>query len=69
MRHRVELLLSPANELGMPDDPEFRSALVGYMKWGARQAVIYFQQGATVDAQAATPKWGWGEVKSPCTGG
>jgi hemoglobin len=49
----------------MPDDPEFRSALVGYLEWGSRLAVINSQSGATVDAHAPMPKWGWGEVKGP----
>ena len=30
----------------MPDDPEFRSALVGYLEWGSRLAVINSQPGA-----------------------
>ena len=61
----VSLLLSTADELQMPDDPEFRSALVGYLEWGSRLAVINSQAGASVDANAPMPKWGWGEVKGP----
>ena len=68
-RRWVELLLDTADELAMPDDPEFRSALVGYLEWGSRLAVINSQPGATVDEHAAMPKWGWGEVKGPYTGG
>lgn len=69
MRRRwVSLLLDAADELGMPDDPEFRSALVGYLEWGSRLAVINSQPGAVVDPQAAMPRWGWGEVKGPYTG-
>jgi hemoglobin len=68
-RRWVELLLSTADELGMPDDPEFRSALVGYLEWGSRLAVLNSQPGATVNPDAAMPKWGWGEVKGPYTGG
>jgi hemoglobin len=68
-RRWVELLLSTADELGLPDDPEFRSALVGYLEWGSRLAVINSRPGATVDPQAAMPTWGWGEVKGPYTGG
>ena len=64
----VTLLLDTADELGMPDDPEFRSALVGYLEWGSRLAVINSQPGAVVDADAPMPKWGWGEVKGPYTG-
>jgi hemoglobin len=65
-RHEwVTLLLDTADELKLPDDPEFRSALVGYLEWGSRLAVINSQAGATVDAHAPMPKWGWGEVKGP----
>lgn len=61
----VALLLDTADELGMPDDPEFRSAIVGYLEWGSRLAVINSQDGAVVDENAPMPKWGWGEVKGP----
>jgi hemoglobin len=61
----VSLLLDTADELELPDDPEFRSALVSYLEWGSRLAVINSQPGATVDVNAPMPKWGWGEVKGP----
>jgi hemoglobin len=67
-RRWVSLLLETADELVMPDDPEFRSALVGYLEWGSRLAVINSQPGATVDADAPMPRWGWGEVKGPYVG-
>lgn len=63
----VSLLLDTADELEMPDDPEFRSALVGYLEWGSRLAVINSQAGAEADEHAPMPKWGWGEVKGPYT--
>jgi hemoglobin len=61
----VDLLCECANELGIPDDPEFRSAFVAYLEWGSRLAVINSQPGADVDENAPMPKWGWGEVKGP----
>jgi hemoglobin len=61
----VALLLDTADELHFPDDPEFRSALVGYLEWGSRLAVINSQSGAVVDTNSPMPKWGWGEVKGP----
>lgn len=67
-RQWVGLLLDTADELAMPDDPEFRSALVGYLEWGSRLAVINSQPGASVDAHAPMPRWGWGEVKGPYIG-
>ena len=67
-RRWVSLLLETADELGMPEDPEFRSALVGYLEWGSRLAVINSQPGASVDQNAPMPKWGWGEVGGPYKG-
>jgi hemoglobin len=67
-RRWVSLLLETADELSMPDDPEFRSALVGYLEWGSRLAVINSQPGATAEQDAPMPKWGWGEVKGPYQG-
>ena len=36
-RHRwASLLLECADEVGVPSDPEFRSAFVAYLEWGSR---------------------------------
>jgi hemoglobin len=67
-RRWVGLLLETADELGLPDDPEFRSALVGYLEWGSRLAVINSQPDAAVDPHAPMPRWGWGEAKGPYIG-
>ncbi|MEO7735502.1 MAG: group II truncated hemoglobin [Kofleriaceae bacterium] len=61
----VDLLLETADHQGVPADPEFRSALVGYLEWGSRLAVINSQSGAAAVEDAAMPTWGWGEVKGP----
>ena len=62
----VHLLLQTADEIGLKSDPEFRSALVGYIEWGTRLAVNNSQ--LTTNTMMDTepiPKWGWGEVKGP----
>jgi hemoglobin len=64
-RQWVWLLLDTADEVGVPDDPEFRSAFVSYLEWGSRIAVINSQPGVAVDPTASMPRWGWGEVKGP----
>jgi hemoglobin len=64
----MTLLLDTADQLQLPDDPEFRSALVGYLEWGSRLAVL--NSGVSdnpIDEHAPMPKWGWGEVKGPYT--
>jgi hemoglobin len=64
----MTLLLDAADEIGMPSDPEFRSALVSYLEWGTRLAVVNSQGDIAVDPAAAMPRWGWGEVKGPYRG-
>ena len=64
----VRLLLDTADEIGVKDDPEFRSALVGYLEWGSRIAVINSQPGVELGSPGPMPKWGWGEVKGPFKG-
>ena len=66
----VWLLLDTADEMNLPADPEFRSALVGYMEWGSRLAVINSALSDNpVDSSSPMPSWGWGEVKGPYTPG
>jgi hemoglobin len=67
MRKRwIELFLESCDEQQVPADPEFRSALVGYLEWGTRLAVINSQESTNpVDNQEPMPKWGWGETGGP----
>ena len=65
----IQLLLQCADATGIPADPEFRSALVGYLEWGTRLAVINSQPGVQAPQDSPMPKWGWGEVKGPYAGG
>jgi hemoglobin len=55
----MALLLDTADEIGIPDDPEFRSALVGYLEWGSRLAVINSQESETVESNSPMPNRGW----------
>jgi hemoglobin len=56
----VTMLSRAADDAGLPDDPEFRAALMGYAEWGTRLAVHNSQPGAEVAEQAPVPRWGWG---------
>ncbi len=62
-RFRFASLMSlAADDAGLPDDPEFRSALVAYVEWGTRLAMHNSQQDAEVAPHAPVPRWGWGEA-------
>jgi hemoglobin len=58
----VALLAESADEVGLPDDPEFRSAFVAYLEWGSRIALANSQPDASPPPRAPVPRWGWGEA-------
>ena len=59
-RRWIDLIQDAADEAGLPDDPEFRAAFLGYLEWGTRLAKQNSQPGADVVRQAPVPHWGWG---------
>ncbi len=56
----VTLLSRAADDAGLPADPEFRAALMGYAEWGSRLAVENSAAGAAPVEHAPVPRWGWG---------
>jgi hemoglobin len=62
-RFRFASLMSlAADDAGLPDDPDFRSAFMAYVEWGTRLALHNSQPGAEVVEHAPVPRWGWGEA-------
>jgi truncated hemoglobin YjbI len=61
----VALICQSAQEAGMPEDPEFRSAFTAYIEWGSRLALENSQPGAKPPERMPMPRWGWGSAGSP----
>jgi hemoglobin len=62
----VGQMLDIADEVGLPSDPEFRSAFVGYLEWGTRLAVINAAPGVEDPPDdSPMPVWGWGVPGGP----
>lgn len=62
----VSLLLETADEISLPDDPEFRSAFVAYIEWGTRIAVINSNsEDMQMNPDEPMPKWDWGVPGGP----
>jgi hemoglobin len=62
----VGLLLESVDEIGLPDDPEFRSAFVAYIEWGTRLAVINSNtDDIKINEAEPMPVWGWGVPGGP----
>ncbi|MEQ4716938.1 group II truncated hemoglobin [Nonomuraea sp. B19D2] len=59
-RRWVSLLMDAADEVGLPDDPEFRAAFASYIEWGTRLARHNSQPDAKPPLKAPVPHWGWG---------
>jgi len=65
----MELLLQTADELQLPDDPEFRSAFLAYLEWGTRIAVINSNLDEVNESlDVPMPVWGWGVPGGPYQG-
>jgi hemoglobin len=53
----------------LPDDPEFRAAVIGYLEWGTRLAVLNSADGVGApDPAAPMPTWDWGPPGGPWRG-
>jgi hemoglobin len=56
----VTLLSRAADDVGLPADPEFRAAIIGYTEWGTRLAMHNSDPKAAPAPHAPVPRWGWG---------
>jgi len=56
--------------VGVPSDPEFRSAFVAYLEWGTRLALAnaMLPSGTELDRATPMPTWGWGVPGGPYRG-
>ncbi|MEU4348694.1 group II truncated hemoglobin [Streptomyces sp. NPDC023838] len=63
-RRWIALLMDAADEVGLPDDPEFRAVFAYYIEWGTRMALVYSGPNPppVVGTGARVPKWGWNQT-------
>jgi hemoglobin len=62
----MELILQSADEIGMPDDPEFRGVLVGHLEWGTRFAVLMSRETENpMSSEDHLPQFRWGDFGGP----
>ena len=59
-RRWVNLMQDAADEIALPDDPEFRAAFLGYVEWGTRIAKDNSRPDGAPPPDAPVPHWGWG---------
>lgn len=60
-RRWLDLMIDAADAAGLPTDPYFRAAFVGYLEWGSRIVQVNSKPGISLPAdEPAIPQWGWG---------
>jgi len=55
----VALFIQAMDEVGLSNNAEFRSAVIGYLEWGTRIAVENSQHGAQPPPNMPMPRWTW----------
>jgi hemoglobin len=56
----VEAMLESADEVGLPNDTEFREQFRKYFDWGSRTAKFYSSPGdKKLPEGEPPPRWGW----------
>jgi hemoglobin len=61
----VECFVKAADDAGLPDDPEFRSALRSYMEWAVSDVMIYSPRSSVVPGSLPIPHWSWDGLEVP----
>jgi hemoglobin len=58
-RRFVDCFVAAADDVDLPDDPEFRAALRAYMEWAVADVMAYAPHGSSVAPGLAMPHWSW----------
>jgi hemoglobin len=55
----VTCFMQAADDVDLPDDPEFRAGLRSYMEWATREVLSYAPHGSQVPEALPVPRWSW----------
>jgi hemoglobin len=58
-RRFLDCFIGAADDVGLPDDSEFRAALRAYMQWAVQEVLSYSLHDAVVPTGLAMPRWSW----------
>jgi hemoglobin len=58
-RRFVRCFVEAMDDVGLPDDPEFRAAMRAYMEWAMADVLRYGPPDAVVPDTRALPRWSW----------
>jgi hemoglobin len=58
-RRFVECFVLAADDAGLPDDPDFRTALRSYMEWAVGDVALSHPNDSQVPPRLPMPHWSW----------
>ncbi len=58
-RRFVECFVASMDDVGLPQDREFRDAMRAYMQWAVDEVLLYREPGVVVPRDRPIPRWGW----------
>jgi hemoglobin len=58
-RRFVDCFVAAADDVGLPDDADFRAALRAYVEWAVDEFNAHPEDDASVPVGLAVPRWGW----------
>jgi hemoglobin len=64
-RRFIDCFVRAADDAGLPDDPDFRAALRGYLEWAVNEVLSYPSPDAVVPPGLAMPRWSWDGLQAP----
>jgi hemoglobin len=64
-RRFVRCFSEAMDDAGLPADPDFRTAMVSYMRWAVDGVLEYPAPGSLVGPGQPMPRWGWDGLETP----
>ena len=61
----VACFMQAADDVGLPDDADFRSAIRSYMEWATGEVDSYAPPGSQVRPGLPVPHWSWNGPEEP----
>ncbi len=58
-RRFTDCFMRAADDAGLPEDPEFRAALRGYMEWAVADVALSHPHDTDIPAGLTIPHWSW----------
>ena len=58
-RRFVACFIAAMDDAGLPDDPDFRRAMSGYIRWATDDMLSHAAPGVETATDAPVPRWSW----------